>query len=109
MHDNVKEKFLALEESLFKAWNDYLALKDEYKKTFETVVPVLEPIRFQTTPLTPEQADIIRDDLEGIEDITQTVLRHYQINSIDDLPQEEFKLIRLNIKRIKRNYLEGSL
>lgn len=109
MHDNVKEKFLALEESLFKAWNDYLALKDEYKKTFETVVPVLEPIMFQTTPLTPEQADIIRDDLEGIEDITQTVLRHYQINSIDDLPQEEFKLIRLNIKRIKRNYLEGSL
>lgn len=110
MDDKVREKFLALEESLFKAWNDYLALKEIYKETYEVSEPRIEESTkstITTTPLTEEQADIIRDDLEEMEDITASLLKYYNVKSINDLPSEEFKAIRINLKRIKKSCSEN--
>lgn len=102
--DKIRERFLILEESLFKSWNDYLALKEEYKAYFEAPeeIPVIVPIVENYLPITAEQLEIIKDDLEEHEDIAESLLRHYKIHNLEHLPLDEFKSIREKIKKIKR-------
>lgn len=104
-HDKVREKFLILEESLFKAWNDYLALKEEYKAYFEPPEPevtILPTPEKYSPPITPEQLEVIKDDLQGYEDIAESLLYFYKITNLEELPLYEFKLIRDKINKIKR-------
>lgn len=104
--DSIREKFLALEESLFRAWNDYLALKEEYKRVVEApeAIPKKEPEIDLRPKITEEQLTILDAELEDDIDILESIYKAYRVSNLSQLPAEDFKSIRLKIKKLKNIY-----
>lgn len=65
-------------------------------------LPVNDTLSAQ--PLSEFEYSVLTEDLEGYPDIARSILQHFKLDSLKDLPQSQLKAVRNQIKRLKRTH-----
>ena len=87
------EKPIARNKFLIKALHIGLEVKDEST-----------PLAAPSVPLTEFEYNVILEDLHGYPDIASSIMKHFKVESLQEIPRSEINNVRAQIKRIKRTH-----
>lgn len=62
------------------------------------------PLSEKKFPLSDFEYNVLSEDLFGYPDIAKSIMNHFKVNSLKEIPRSEINTVRTQIKRIKRTH-----